>query len=136
MQLDRNLAIPLPSGWSSIGGPRVSADGHRLTGGNFVIAGNFSFARTVQLTTGKLPAPPDGKVVVRIVDLPENTATTNWQHVTKLQLPVISTSHRTVTWNVAFETEPVQISVKTGSARVTAPEKALINRFLAKVQHR
>jgi hypothetical protein len=136
MQLDRNLVVSLPAGWTSAGGPVVSGQGHSATGGEFVVAGNFALRPALsQVLKGKLPAPPAGKVVVRIIDLPNNTPTANWQHVNRLHLPTVPTNRRIITWNVTFANEAVQISARTGSTHLTATEKTLIDSVLAKVQH-
>ena len=130
MQLDRNLVVSLRTGWTSVGGPAV-------LGGDFVMTGNFKLRPTTrQLLKGELPAPPEGKVVVRIVDLPNTTPTANWQHVNRLELPSVPTDRRTVTWHVSFESEAVQISATWGSTHLTVIEKRLIDSALAKVQHR
>jgi hypothetical protein len=130
VQLDRNLVVPLPTGWTSAGGPNAN-------GGEFVVAGNFALRPTIQqLGSGQLPEPPAGKVIVRIVDLAKNAHLANWKHVNRLQLPPALTGRSAITWNVEFANEAVQVSAKTGSLHVTVTEMATIDRFLGEVRHR
>lgn len=130
MQLDRNLVVPLPKGWTSAGGPYAS-------GGEFVVAGNFILRPFVhRLVDGRLPIPPASGVIVRIVDLPKTTPTATWKAVSRLQLPPALANRRTITWNVRFANEAVQVSAATGSSHLTLTEMASINHFLANVRHR